>query len=211
MGVQVYLKDGKQKYGGIFLDELNAAKRVNQLCEEVGIPPKNPDISAIPNQERQRKAGKEKRSQYKQVYWNRINEKWFVNLYCKDGKQKYGGLFNNELDAAKRVNQLCAEAGIPPKNPGLNAIPNQQRLRKETTSKYPGVWWNKTTGNWCVQLYLKGNKHKYGGQFIDELDAAKRVNQICQEAGIPSKIPGIGDISLKKRKRKKRKRVETNI
>merc|ERR1712034_192863 len=28
-------------------------KRVNQLCEELGIPPQNPEISAIPNQQYQ--------------------------------------------------------------------------------------------------------------------------------------------------------------
>ena len=37
-----------------------------------------------------------------------------------------GGTFNDELDAAKRVNQLCEEMGIPYKNPGISATPNQQ-------------------------------------------------------------------------------------
>jgi hypothetical protein len=37
----------------MFKDELDAAKRVNQLCEELGIPLQNPTISAIPNQQYQ--------------------------------------------------------------------------------------------------------------------------------------------------------------
>ena len=47
----LYLKGQTQKYGGIFKDELDAAKKVNQLCEKLGIPPKNPEISGIPNQQ----------------------------------------------------------------------------------------------------------------------------------------------------------------
>merc|ERR1712034_284794 len=43
-----WLKEGKCKFGGNFKDELNAAKRVNQVCKELGIPLQNPDISAAP-------------------------------------------------------------------------------------------------------------------------------------------------------------------
>ena len=52
--------------------------------------------------------------------------KWYVRLYLKGQKPKFGGLFKNELDAAKRVNQLCEEFGIPAQNPEINATPNQQ-------------------------------------------------------------------------------------
>ena len=45
------MKGQKQKYGGQFNDELDASKRVNQLCEELGIPQKNTTVSAMPNQE----------------------------------------------------------------------------------------------------------------------------------------------------------------
>ena len=53
--------------------------------------------------------------------------KWGAKIYTKeDQKQKYGGYFDNELDAAKKVNQLCEELGIPVKNPGISEIPNQK-------------------------------------------------------------------------------------
>merc|ERR1712034_278294 len=52
-------------------------------------------------------------SQYKGVHWH--NKKWYVHFYFTRGKQKYGGTFKNELDAAKRVNQLCEEMKILPK------------------------------------------------------------------------------------------------
>ena len=68
---------------------------------------------------------KEKTSQYKGVRWETKTGKWKVHFVVK-GEYKFGGLFDDELDAAKKVNQLCEEFGIPHKNPGINAIPNQQ-------------------------------------------------------------------------------------
>ena len=122
----MYLKEGKKNYAGVFNDELDAAKRVNQLCEEFGIPLQNPTISAIPNQQYQATPKKEKTSQYKGVTWNQERKKWSVRLKPKGNNRKFGGFFKDELDAAKRVNQLCEEFGIPLKNPAINAIPNQQ-------------------------------------------------------------------------------------
>ena len=64
-------------------------------------------------------------SQYKGVFWNKKCKKWITVLYMKGQKQKYGGYFNDELNAAKRVNQLCKESGIPLQNPKISAKPNQ--------------------------------------------------------------------------------------
>jgi hypothetical protein len=36
-----------------FVEEFEAGKRANQLCEELGIPPKNPEISATTNPQHQ--------------------------------------------------------------------------------------------------------------------------------------------------------------
>ena len=69
---------------------------------------------------------KAKPSKYKGVSWHAKRGKWYAQLTGKGQIQKYGGYFNDELDAAKRVNQLCAELGIPPQNLGISAIPNQQ-------------------------------------------------------------------------------------
>merc|ERR1712034_215524 len=60
------------------------------------------------------------------VTWHIHTKKWHVQVYSKGKKKKYGGYFKNELDAAKRANQLCEELGIPPQNPTINAIPEQQ-------------------------------------------------------------------------------------
>jgi len=186
--VQMCLTGGKKKYGGSFKDELEAAKRVNQLCEELGIPPQNPTINAIPNQQYQKN---EKTSQYKGVSWHRGRKRWYVLIYLKGQKPKYGGMFKDELDAAKRVNQLCEEFGIPPQNPTISAIPNEQCQKKEKTSQYKGVTWHKQRKKWYVRICIKGEEPKYGGIFKDELDAAKRANQLCEELGIPLQNPAI--------------------
>merc|ERR1712034_163771 len=104
---------------------------------------------------------------------------------------KYGGYFEDELDAAKRVNQLCKEFGIPSLNPEIGARPNQQYQKNHNKSQYKGVTWHRGKGKWQVQLQLKGQKPKHGGTFNDERDAAKRLNQLCEEFGIPLQNPEI--------------------
>ena len=51
--VSMRQKGQKTKYVGMFKDELEAGKRANQVCEELGIPLWNPEISAIPNPQSQ--------------------------------------------------------------------------------------------------------------------------------------------------------------
>merc|ERR1711925_58878 len=53
-------------------------------------------------------------------------KRWRVRVYPKGGKLKFGGHFKDEVDAGKRVNQLCEELRIPLHNPAISAIPNQQ-------------------------------------------------------------------------------------
>jgi len=178
----------KQNYGGMFENELDAARRVNELCEELKIPLQNPGISAIPTQPYQKS---EKTSQYKGVSWIKKNRKWLSYL-VNAGKLKYGGTFNGELDAARRVNQLCEELEIPLQNPGISSIPMQQYQKKEKTSQYTGVDFNRN--KWRARLCLKGTVLKYGGEFEIELDAAIRVNQLCKEFGIPLQNHGISSI-----------------
>jgi len=182
-----YSKDRKWKHGGSFSKELDAAKRVNQLCEHFKIPEKNPGIGTM--QLWQWKA-KEKTSQYKGVYWHKNNRKWFAVFRSTNGKFKHCGSFSNELDAAKTVNQLCEESGIPENNPGIGKMPLRQ-YKDGKTSKYKGVHWNQNRKKWYAVIYSKDRKWKCGGSFSNELDAAKGVNQLCKEMGIPERNPGI--------------------
>jgi hypothetical protein len=41
-------------------------------------------------------------------------------------------MFNDELDAAKRVNQLCEDLGIPHQNPTVSAMPNQKHVTQNS-------------------------------------------------------------------------------
>merc|ERR1712034_264991 len=149
-------------------------------------------MSAIPDEQHQRKKNV---SQYNGVYWNNQMGKWYAKIILKEGKKKYGGTFKDELDAAKKVNQLCEELGIPPRNPTITAIPKQQYQKKEKSSQYNGVYWHKQARKWYVKITTKGQKPKYaGGMFKDESDAAKRVNQLCEELGIPLRNPTISAI-----------------
>jgi len=198
--VRVFLKGQKLKYGGSFKNELDAAKKVNQLCEDFGISQHNPDISTIPNVQ-----VKKNSSQYKGVTYDIRCDKWYVQIHMKGEKKRYGGCFDSELDAGKRVNQLCGELGIPPFNPAISAIPaNSQYQKKEKSSQYKGIYWHKQNGKWYVQLCLKDGSKKFFGMFKDELDAARRVNQLCEDIGIPLKNPEINALpKVKYQKRKK--------
>jgi len=87
--------------------------------------------------------------------------------------------------------------GIPHENPGISAIPNQQYHARETTSQYYGVYWNKQKDKWCGEIRFLGKK-KYARCFKDKLDAAKSLNQLCEDIQIPHKNPGIGTIPNQK-------------
>jgi len=189
---------GQKKYGGIFKDELDAAKRVSQLCEELKIPSLNPGINGIPNRQYQRN---EKTSQYKGVSQRTDNGKWYVRFHAKGHPPKYGGQFDDEINAAKRVNQLCQEMGIPPQNPSLSAMTCQPSLKKIALSQYYGVTWSKKNGKWLAQRREKGQT-KYYGSFNVELDAAKKVNQLCEKSGIPPKNPSILKIPIQQSPKK---------
>ena len=70
----------------------------------------------------------QKTSQYNGVYFHIKSGLWYARPCLKEQnlKHMYGGYFKDELDAAKRVNQLCEEFGIPPRNPEISGLPNQQ-------------------------------------------------------------------------------------
>merc|ERR1712034_253722 len=114
----------------------------------------------------------------------------------KGEKQKYGGMFNDELDAARRANQLCQEFGVPLQNPTISGIPNQRYQGKEKTSQYKGVYWHKNKRKWCAFVYLKGQNQKYCGGFDNELDAARKVNELCQDFGIPLHNPSAVEMPI---------------
>ena len=57
-------------------------------------------------------------SQYVGVFWHNVYKKWIAGFQYKK-KKYYGGLYDNEVDAAKKVNSICDELGIQKKNHGV--------------------------------------------------------------------------------------------
>jgi len=180
--VQLSLKGGKTKFGGHFKDELDAAKRVNQLCEQLGIPLQNLEVNATANQQHQQKTSK-----YKGVTWNKQCKKWraFINI-AKEFKD--GGTYDDELEAAKKVNQMCDTFQIKRKNVDVDASPHPKIF---FTSRYKGVSWHSQNRKWRVQLCLGTHKKIFGGQFVDELRAAEKVNDLCDKYGVEHKNLGL--------------------
>ena len=54
--------------------------------------------------------------------------------------------------------------------------------------------WHRGTRQWRAQLRVKGSIQNYEEHFKEELDAAKRVNKLCEAMNIPLRNPGIAGI-----------------
>jgi len=179
-GELFYTGKKKKYYGGYYLYEIDAAKRINQLCDEVGIQRKNPKVDAMPNKPIKNGCT----SQYRGVSWSKDRKRWKVTV-------KFEGKHNasyhvNEVDAAKRVNQVCDELGIERKNPEVDAMPNKE-IKDGMTSQYTGVCLKKDQKRWTATIYFKHQRKV--SYHANELDAARRVNQWCDEFGIKRKNP----------------------
>jgi hypothetical protein len=60
------------------------------------------------------------------VYWDKKRQKWRAQVFAK-GKIRYGEFWTDDLEAAKRVNQLCEKWNIkPPYNPEIKGMPIEQ-------------------------------------------------------------------------------------
>jgi len=130
-------------------------------------------------------------SKFKGVCWDKDQKKWRSQLAYN--KQKYnGGLFDNQEDAAMKVNLLCDKCGTERKNPTidikLNAIQQKHKI-----SKFIGVSWNSTRKEWKAEL-VHNNKHYHGGLFDNEEHAAMKVNLLCDDKKIKHKNPSINII-----------------
>lgn len=55
-----------------------------------------------------------------------------------------------------------------------------QRKRKNTSSKYKGVYWDKSKKKWAVIVTFEKKKY-FLGRFNDEIDAAKCYNEFAKK------------------------------
>merc|ERR1712034_268390 len=93
-------------------------------------------------------------SKYKGVSWNEKRNLWQAEFQSNGKTIK--SYFNNEFDAAKKLNKLCNKMGIRLQNPKICEIQNQQK--KEKTSQYKGVTWNSQKGKWYARIFTKEQK-----------------------------------------------------
>lgn len=75
--------------------------------------------------------------------------------------------------------------GLNNSKSNLRKVNNSQNMRnmrpcKNTSSKFKGVYWNKTKKLWTTQITVNKNK-KHIGHFINEIDAAKRYNEMAKK------------------------------
>jgi len=123
-----------QKYGELKEDVL---KDTEQKFSTISLNAQTKKIYQFLNSEKEKKKIAEERrkaqtSEYEGVYWHKALGKWiiYIKLYSEDGQKweiKYGGIFDDELEAAMSVNQMCVKERIPLKNPEIIVSPNKLR------------------------------------------------------------------------------------
>merc|ERR1712034_214142 len=128
-------------------------------------------------------------SKYSGVSWKIYNNKWQAQLKVKQ-KMYYGGLHDNEEQAAMSVNLLCDKCEIERKNLAINIQTETVQEVQNHTSLYSGVSWQNDAKKWKAELMHKRKKY-YGGLFENEEHAAMKINLLCDKYGIKRKNPTI--------------------
>jgi len=69
----------------------------------------------------------------------------------------------------------------------------KNKFANAVLAKYHGIYWCNRSLKWVARPYIEG-KQIYGGIFVHQIDAAKRVNGVCVEFNSQQQNPGIGAI-----------------
>lgn len=99
-------------------------------------------------------------SRFTGVAWNKLAKKWQAQITI-NGRQKYLGLFDCELEASSYYEKALKSIEI-----GKKIIKKQLVF----SSKYKGVHWNKSAKKWQSRIRING-KVKHIGYFDTELEA----------------------------------------
>lgn len=130
-------------------------------------------------------------SSFKGVHWHRREGKWRASY--KDpvtSKTTVFGFFDSEIVAANMYNHMMKEK-LPSEK--LNNLTKDElvsiedceslRWKRNKSSKYRGVFWDKKSNKWRVAVYHKGKNYYLNG-FVCEDDAAEAYNKKAIELNI---------------------------
>merc|ERR1711977_559444 len=119
-------------------------------------------IGAEPNEKKRKRGTPETiKSQYKGVVWSKLNNKWHVLVCVGNYKTISGGYWTDELDAAKKVNQICEENGLQHKNEDIGAVPLVKKKEKGSNqSAFKCVHW--FYNKWRVEVNVNSFIDKNG-------------------------------------------------
>jgi len=125
----------------------------------------------------------EKKSSYVGVSWCSKQQKWHVARNYKRVSH-WGGQYDDEIEAAKASDDKVRELGAT--NVLKLNFPRAHEIVKDAKrSQYVGVTWCKNLGKWQVSRTING-KSKNGGYFIDEVEAAKRSDELVHLHASPN-------------------------
>lgn len=125
----------------------------------------------------------EKKSSYVGVSWCSKQQKWHVARNYKRVSH-WGGQYDDEIEAAKASDDKVRELGAT--NVLKLNFPKAHEIVKDAKrSQYVGVTWCKNLGKWQVSRTING-KSKNGGYFIDEVEAAKRSDELVHLHASPN-------------------------
>jgi hypothetical protein len=139
--------DGTNK---ICVDHINNIKTDNRLV----------NLQLISQRENTSKDKKNGTSKYVGVSLKKSNKKWIASININN-KVKHLGYFTDEYEAHleyEKALKMYHEGDLSFMKP------------KEYSSKYKGVYWNKSKNKWIAQIKVDG-KQKYLGYYTDEYEA----------------------------------------
>jgi len=114
-------------------------------------------------------------------------------------RHMYIGKFEEEVDAAKAVNNKCEELKEPHKNYGIGSLEKRiydAYVENSSVSIYDSVKYSHFHNVWKAEIIHKEISFIIG-DFTDEKTAGKAVNNACRELNIEIKNKNIGFLEKK--------------
>jgi len=132
-------------------------------------------------------------SKFKGVKYNVGSKKWFGRIKFEN-KMIHIGSFETDIEAALAYDQMArylykdfSSPNFKNKNEKIIDVEKVLHKKEFMSSKYHGVYWNKSNKNWGAGIRIN-NKGKYLGSFSSEIEAAKCVDNFIIENKLDRKL-----------------------